>query len=155
MNSISSILCVEYIFFFKMTAIYNHFQVRVLCMVTFKAINDKLSGIELYHQSHFLTVVLQPLLASPSFRIKCINKCRRVSIPWAHSDIIPNFLFCQQQWSWESNTHLPWQPVNLEMSLQRQFHFPPALFTCLMKNWGVPEIIAGELLHSGQNSRGI
>ena len=53
------------------------------------------------------------------------------------------------------NTHLPWRPVNLEMSLQRQFHFPPALFTCLMKNWGVPEIIAGELLHSGQNSRGI
>ena len=52
-------------------------------------------------------------------------------------------------------THLPWRPVNLEMSLQRQFHFPPALFTCLMKNWGVPEIIAGELLHSGQNSRGI
>ena len=51
--------------------------------------------------------------------------------------------------------HLPWRPVNLEMSLQRQFHFPPALFTCLMKNWGVPEIIAGELLHSGQNSRGI
>ena len=41
------------------------------------------------------------------------------------------------------------------MSLQRQFHFPPALFTCLMKNWGVPEIIAGELLHSGQNFRGI
>ena len=53
------------------------------------------------------------------------------------------------------NTHLPWRPVNLEMSLQRQFHFPPALFTCLMKNWGVPEIIAGELFHSGQNSRGI
>ena len=24
-----------------------------------------------------------------------------------------------------------------------------------MKNWGVPEIIAGKLLHSGQNSRGI
>ena len=55
----------------------------------------------------------------------------------------------------ESLPHLPWRPVNLQMSLQRQFHFPPALFTCLMKNWGVPEIIAGELLHSGQNSRGI
>ena len=52
-------------------------------------------------------------------------------------------------------SHLPWRPVNLKMSLQRQFHFPPVLFTCLMKNWGVPEIIAGELLHSGQNSRGI
>ena len=55
----------------------------------------------------------------------------------------------------DHNPHLPWRPVNLKMSLQRQFHFPPALFTCLMKNWGVPEIIAGELLHSGQNSRGI
>ena len=52
-------------------------------------------------------------------------------------------------------SHLPWRPVNLEMSLQRQFHFPPALFTCLMKNWGVPEIIACELLHSGQNFREI
>ena len=35
-------------------------------------------------------------------------------------------------------SHLPWRPVNLKMSLQRQFHFSPALFTCLMKNWGVP-----------------
>ena len=52
-------------------------------------------------------------------------------------------------------SHLPWRPVNLYVSAQRRFHLPPALFTCLMKNWGVPEIIAGELLHSGQNSRGI
>ena len=52
-------------------------------------------------------------------------------------------------------SHLPWRPVNLDMSAQRQFHFPRALFTCLMKNWGVSEIIAGELLHSGQNFRGI
>ena len=51
--------------------------------------------------------------------------------------------------------HLPWRPVNLDVSLQRQFHFPRVLFTCLMKNWGVPEIIARELLHSGQNFRGI
>ena len=53
------------------------------------------------------------------------------------------------------STHLPWRPVNLDVSAQRQFHFPRALFTCLMKNWGVPEIIARELLHSGQNFRGI
>ena len=51
--------------------------------------------------------------------------------------------------------HLPWRPVNLKMSLQRQFHFPPALFTCLMKNWGVPEIIAREFLHICQNFRGV
>ena len=31
-------------------------------------------------------------------------------------------------------THLPWRPVNLDVSLQRQFHFPRLLFTCLMKN---------------------
>ena len=41
-----------------------------------------------------------------------------------------------------SSSHLPWQPVNLDVSVQRQFHFPRALFTCLMKNWGVPEIFA-------------
>ena len=52
-------------------------------------------------------------------------------------------------------THLPWRPVNLDVSVQRQFHLPPALFTCLMKNWGVPEIIAGEFLHICQNFRGI
>ena len=53
------------------------------------------------------------------------------------------------------SSHLPWRPVNLDVSVQRQFHFPRVLFTCLMKNWGVPEIIARELLHSGQNFRGI
>ena len=30
-------------------------------------------------------------------------------------------------------SHLPWRPVNLNLSVQRQFHLPPALFTCLMK----------------------
>ena len=51
--------------------------------------------------------------------------------------------------------HLPWRPVNLKMRLQRQFHLPPALFTCLMKNLCVPEIIAVEFLHKCQNFRGI
>ena len=71
-------------------------------------------------------------------------------------------VFINSRYSSNSNTvldcdcsHLPWRPVNLDVSAQRQFHFPRALFTCLMKNWGVPEIIAGELLHSGQNFRGI
>ena len=86
-------------------------------------------------------------------RVLSISSPRRFSIldyfhtVWSEARTQHNF---QPQ-----KTHLPWRPVNLEMSLQRQFHFPPALFTCLMKNWGVPEIIAGELLHSGQNSRGI
>ena len=31
-------------------------------------------------------------------------------------------------------SHLPWRPFNLNVSDQRQFHLPPALFTCLMKN---------------------
>ena len=51
--------------------------------------------------------------------------------------------------------HHAWRPINLDVSHQRQFHLPPVLFTRLMKNWGVPEIIAGKLLHSGQNFRGI
>ena len=55
----------------------------------------------------------------------------------------------------EQLSHLPWRPVNLDVSVQRQFHLPPALFTCLMKNWGVPEIIAREFLHICQNFRGI
>ena len=71
-----------------------------------------------------------------------------------NTDISASLLLSQPIKSY-CETHLPWQPVNLKMSLQRQFHFPPALFTCLMKNLGVPEIIACELLHSGQNFRGI
>ena len=55
----------------------------------------------------------------------------------------------------DDKAHLPWQTVNLDVSLQRQFHYPQVLFTCLMKNLGVLEIIARELLHSGQNFRGI
>ena len=49
-------------------------------------------------------------------------------------------------------------PGDLSTSMwvvQRQFHLPPPLFTCLMKNWGVPEIIAGEFLHICQNFRGV
>ena len=53
------------------------------------------------------------------------------------------------------HSHHAWQPVNLDVSHQRPFHLPRVLFTRLMKNWGVPEIIACELLHSGQNFRGI
>ena len=52
-------------------------------------------------------------------------------------------------------SHHAWQAVNLNVSHLRQFHLPPVLFTRLMKNWGVPEIIAGESFYSGQNSRGI
>ena len=52
-------------------------------------------------------------------------------------------------------THHAWRPVNLNVSHQRQFHLPPVLFTRLMKNWGVPEIIAREFLHNCQNFRGI
>ena len=55
----------------------------------------------------------------------------------------------------DTNSHHAWRPVNLDVSHLRQFHLPPVLFTRLMKNWGVPEIITGELLHSGQNFRGI
>ena len=52
-------------------------------------------------------------------------------------------------------SHLPWQPVNLDVSAQRRFHLPPALFTCPMKNWGVPEIFARKFLHNCQNFRGV
>ena len=52
-------------------------------------------------------------------------------------------------------SHHAWQPVNLNVGHQRQFHLPPVLFTRLMKNWGVPEIIAREFLHNCQNFRGI
>ena len=55
----------------------------------------------------------------------------------------------------KNNTHLPWRPVNLNVSVQRQFHLPPALFTCPMKNLGVPEIFAGKFLHICQNFRGV
>ena len=55
----------------------------------------------------------------------------------------------------ETNSHHAWRPVNLNVSDHRQFHLPPVLFTRLMKNWGVPEIIAGEFLHICQNFRGI
>ena len=51
----------------------------------------------------------------------------------------PNVLQCHVD---ISSPHLPWRPVNLHVSVQRQFHLPPVLFTCLMKNWGVPEIFA-------------
>ena len=51
--------------------------------------------------------------------------------------------------------HHAWLAVNLNVSHLRQFHLPKALFTHLMKNWGVPEIIAGEFLHICQNFRGI
>ena len=53
------------------------------------------------------------------------------------------------------SSHLPWRPVNLDVGVQRQFHLPPPLFTCLMKNWGVPEIFAREFLHICPNFRGV
>ena len=40
-------------------------------------------------------------------------------------------------------SHLPWRPFNLNVSDQRQFHLPPALFTCLMKNWGPCKLSPG------------
>ena len=52
-------------------------------------------------------------------------------------------------------SHLPWRPLNLNVSFQRRFLLPPSLFTHLMKNWGVPEIFAGKFLHRCQNFRGI
>ena len=52
-------------------------------------------------------------------------------------------------------SHHAWRPVNLNVSHLRQFHLPPVLFTRLMKNWGVREIIAREILHNCQNFRGI
>ena len=51
--------------------------------------------------------------------------------------------------------HHAWRPVNFDVSHLRQFHLPQVLFTRLMKNWGVLEIIAGEFLHICQNFRGI
>ena len=51
-----------------------------------------------------------------------------LSLPWWHDqwfvDTLSSCLLA----------HLPWRPVNLNVSDQRQFHLPPALFTCLMKN---------------------
>ena len=66
--------------------------------------------------------------------------------------IIKCKMFCQQMYI---ISHLPWQPVNLNVSHLIQFHLPHALFTHLMKNWGVPEIIAGEFLHICLIFRGI
>ena len=66
--------------------------------------------------------------------------------------IIKCKMFCQQMYI---ISHLPWQPVNLNVSAQRRFHLHPALFTCPMKNCGVPEIFAGEFLHICQNFRGV
>ena len=54
-----------------------------------------------------------------------------------------------------NTTHHAWRPVNLDVNDHRQLHLPPVLFTCLMKNWGVPEIIAGEFLHICQNFSGV
>ena len=52
-------------------------------------------------------------------------------------------------------SHHAWRPVNLNVNDLRQFHLPPVLFTFLMKNWRVPDIIARELLHNCQNFRGV
>ena len=52
-------------------------------------------------------------------------------------------------------THLPWRPLNLNMSFQRQFLLPTLLFTQQMKDLYAPENIVCELLHSGKNFRGI
>ena len=54
-----------------------------------------------------------------------------------------------------STSHLPWRPLNLNVSLQRRFLLPPSLFTQQMKDLYVPENIVCELLHSGKNFRGI
>ena len=53
------------------------------------------------------------------------------------------------------STHLPWRPLNLNVSLQRRFLLPPSLFTQQMKDLYVPENIVGEFLHSSKNFRGI
>ena len=51
--------------------------------------------------------------------------------------------------------HLPWRPLNLNVSLQRRFLLPPSLFTQQMKDLYVPENIVGEFLHSCKYFRGI
>ena len=53
------------------------------------------------------------------------------------------------------HSHLPWRPLNLNVSFQRQFLLPTLLFTQQMKDLYVPENIVCELLHSGKNFRGI
>ena len=53
------------------------------------------------------------------------------------------------------NTHLPWRPLDLNVSFQRRFEVPAILFTQQMKDLYVPENIVGELLHCGKNFRGI
>ena len=51
-------------------------------------------------------------------------------------------------------SHHAWRPVNLYVSDHSQFHLPQVLFTRLMKNLCVPEIITREFLHICQNFRG-
>ena len=47
-----------------------------------------------------------------------------------------------------NRSHLPWRPLNLNVSFQRQFQLPAILFTQQMKNLYVPENIVGEFLHA-------
>ena len=51
--------------------------------------------------------------------------------------------------------HLPWRPLNLNVSFQRRFQLPAILFTQQMKDLYVPENIVGEFLHSCKYFRGI
>ena len=60
--------------------------------------------------------------------------------------------FCSHS---HKSTHLPWRPLNLNVSFQRRFLLPPSLFTQQMKDLYVPENIVGEFLHSCKYFRGI
>ena len=65
-------------------------------------------------------------------------------------------VLCELKWVVpERFPHLPWRPLNLNVSLQRRFLLPPSLFTQQMKDLYVPENIVGEFLHSSKNFRGI
>ena len=44
-------------------------------------------------------------------------------------------LTCKNGVKERKKPHLPWRPVNLNVSVQRQFHLPPSLFTCLGWIW--------------------
>ena len=52
-------------------------------------------------------------------------------------------------------SHLPWRPLNLNVSFQRRFQLPVILFTQQMKDLYVPENIVGKFLHSCKYFRGI
>ena len=52
-------------------------------------------------------------------------------------------------------SHLPWRPLNLNVSFHRRFQLPAILFTQQIKDLYVPENIVGEFLHSCKYFRGI